>query len=164
VVPSWRRHGFSALLRALPLQTARDCAAAVGLVNPRVTLAAEMEPRDPQRAESIARWSAYERAGFRRVGSPLEYRQPDFRAFAAIDASNGPRLLPLDLLVRRVGREEERTMPAREVRQVVQCLYDMYAVGLRAEDMQPCFNLLARISESGTEDYPLRRPTEDDNA
>jgi hypothetical protein len=158
VMPPWRRQGLSAILRALPLQSARECAAAVGRRENGTTLVAEMEPWNVAHSHAVARMSAYEQSGFLKVDPRVDYLQPDFRSFAAIDASGGPRLIPLELLVRRIGRDDERAMPAAELQHVVRCLYEMYAVECRPADMRPCFERLERIGEHGRSSYALLLP------
>ena len=159
VLPAWRRHGLSAILRALPLQTARACAAVAGRPEARISLVAEMEPWNPADAGSVARMSAYQKSGFTKIDPRIGYHQPDFRPFAAIDASGGPRLLPLELVVRRVGREAERAIPAREVHALARCLYEMYAVEFRPADMAACFAWLRQMENSPATHYALIQPT-----
>jgi hypothetical protein len=121
IEPAARGRGLAGWLRALPLGAARRLVAAVGLppATP-VVLVAEMEPPDPADPMSVRRLRSYARAGFRTV-TDAPYRQPDLRGGAGAPA------VPLQLLVRRVGREAEPTMPATEVRAVVDALYGIYA-------------------------------------
>lgn len=159
VTPAWRRAGLAALLRALPLQTARACADAIGRPDAPVVLAAEMDAYNPALPESVARSRSYERAGFLKVDPRIAYRQPDFRPFAAIDATGGPRPVPLDLVLRRIGREDERELPAPELHAIIRSLYEMYATGLRPHDVQPCFDWLARLAAAPAAGYALMPPT-----
>jgi hypothetical protein len=161
VMPAWRRRGISAILRALPVATARMCASAAGRTDAHITLVAEMEPWDPAKPDSVARMRACEKAGLVKIDPRIAYQQPDFRPAAEIDASGGPRLLPLELVVWRVGREPERMIEATEVHELVRCLYEMYAVEFRVQDMEPCFEVLRRLTTSGVESYALLQPTQD---
>jgi GNAT superfamily N-acetyltransferase len=137
VDPAWRRSGVAGWLRALPIQTARVCLSDAGLPSTApVTLAAEMEYADGIDESRTIRLRAYERAGYRKVDPALvHYHQPDFRAPEKIDASDGPKPLPFQLIVRRVGRESEDTISGRKVRTIVERFYHMYAQEFRAQDM-----------------------------
>ena len=133
VEPPHRGSGLAAWLRALPLQTARRCAAAAGCAPATpVVLVAEMEPSDPAEAARAARLRSYERAGFRMVDrAAAPYAQPDFRPPVQwTDA--GPQAIAFGLVVRRVGREAERAMPADELRAVVESVYAVYGVHVPA--------------------------------
>ena len=137
VAPATRRTGLAGWLRAFPIATARECLAGHGNpLNTHLTLVAEMEypqPDDPPRA---IRLQAYERAGFRKIDPALvHYHQPDFRSPAEIDATGGPRPLPFQLIVRRVGREHERVISGAETRQLVGALYDIYSPQFRPADL-----------------------------
>jgi hypothetical protein len=66
----------------------------------------------------------------------VRYFQPDFRLAVAIDAGGGPQPLPFGLVLRRIGREQDRAVAGSELRQVVECLYRMYGTGFRASDME----------------------------
>ncbi|RIK91328.1 MAG: hypothetical protein DCC71_25180, partial [Proteobacteria bacterium] len=79
----------------------------------------------------------YERAGFRAIDpAAAPYAQPDFRTPAAI-AHDAPRALALALVVRRVGREAETSMPAADVSAVVDALYTVYGVHVPDAAMAP---------------------------
>jgi GNAT superfamily N-acetyltransferase len=138
VVPEQRGTGLAAWLRALPLQAARRCAAAAGCApDAPIVLVAEMEGPDPARPARMARLRSYERAGFRKV-DPLAapYAQPDFRT-AEVLADATPRPIPLALVLRRVGREHEDEMPARELAAVVDAIYAVYGVHVPAPALGP---------------------------
>jgi GNAT superfamily N-acetyltransferase len=137
VEPAWRRTGLAGWLRAWPIQTARACLAAAGFPeDSSITLVAEMEHPDAPFPNRMIRLKAYEKAGFQKVDhGVVKYFQPDFRPAAEIDASGGPRPLPFGLIVRRVGREQERFIRGAEVREMVECLYRMYGTGFREQDM-----------------------------
>ncbi|HEY8154390.1 MAG TPA: hypothetical protein VII72_09720 [Myxococcota bacterium] len=138
VVPAHRGHGLAAWLRALPLQTARRCAAAAGRApDAAVVLVAEMEAPDPAEPERMPRLRSYERAGFRKVDpAAAPYAQPDFRSSEAL-AGATPRPVPLGLVLRRVGRESESAMPAAELAAVVEAIYAVYAVHVPAASLDP---------------------------
>jgi hypothetical protein len=72
-----------------------------------------------------------------KVAPPVaRYYQPDFRAPADIDASGGPCPLAFQLIVRQIGRESERTVPAGRVRRWVRALYALYGAQFREQDMR----------------------------
>jgi GNAT superfamily N-acetyltransferase len=149
VEPEWRRTGLAGWLRAWPLQTARACLAAAGFspTSP-ITLVAEMEHPNPRFPNRLVRLKAYEKAGFRKVDpAAVNYVQPDFRTPQEIDVSGGPQPLPFSLVVRRVGREEEQLIQGAEVREVVECLYRIYATTFRPQDMASAWQTL--------HDYPV---------
>jgi GNAT superfamily N-acetyltransferase len=156
VLPAERGSGLAAWLRALPLQTARRAAAAAGCPPAApVVLVAEMEPRDPERPARMARLRSYERAGFTLLDPAVTpYAQPDFRVLAGGTAEP----IPLGLVVRRVGREDEREMPAAEVAALVESIYAVYGVHIPAEALGP---LRAAAAEwtARTPTFPLLPPT-----
>jgi GNAT superfamily N-acetyltransferase len=138
VEPAHRGHGLGAWLRALPLQTARRCAAAAGCApGAPIVLVAEMEAPDPAEPERMPRLRSYQRAGFRKVDpAAAPYAQPDFRT-AEVLAGATPRAVPLSLVLRRVGREEETSLPAAELAAVVEAIYAVYGVHLAAAALDP---------------------------
>lgn len=154
-----RGGGLGSWLRALPLGTARRCAAAVGMAAPgEITLVAEMEHPTADDAATSARLRSYERAGFHAVDPQVvPYRQPDFRAPAAIAAS-AFRPLPLVLIVRRVGRELEHTIGRDEVDAMVAALYAMYGMHIEAVHMDRLWHDLQRSLPRAT-DVNLCPPT-----
>lgn len=145
VEPALRGSGMAAWLRALPLRTARACAVAAGRrAEATITLVAEMEPADGVSPARIARLRSYERAGFLKIDPrAIHYAQPDFRVAAEIDAT-GPRPVTLDLIVRRVGRERERTLSGAEARASASALYAMFGVHIGREHMAPLWTRLAQ--------------------
>jgi hypothetical protein len=136
VAPAHRRSGLAGWLRALPLATARDCAALAGAPVPAaIDLVAEMDPPDRDDPACMQRLVAYERAGFRKIDpAAVAYLQPDFRAPEVIDAT-GLEPLPLVLIVRRVGADADDSLLGDEVRAVVSALYLMYGQQFREGDM-----------------------------
>jgi GNAT superfamily N-acetyltransferase len=135
VLPAERGSGLAAWLRALPLQTARRAAVAAGCpAGAPIVLVAEMEPRDPYRPARMTRLRSYERAGFSMLDpAATPYAQPDFRVLAGATAEP----IPLGLVVRRVGREHEREMPAGEVAALVASIYAVYGVHVPAAALDP---------------------------
>lgn len=135
VAPDWRRTGLAGWLRALPVTTARNVLAAQNRPpDSPITLVGEME--HPSDAATLVRLAAYEKAGYKKVDpARVGYLQPDFRAHHEIDISGGPRPIPLGLILRRVGREEEDFITGAEVRRIASSLYKMYGTGFRPRDM-----------------------------
>jgi len=102
-----------------------------------ITLAAEMEPYEAGNMERILRLRRFFRAGLLMVDPmAITYLQPDFRTATEVDASGGAVGVPLVLMLRRVGKETERTMPADELHNLILGLYAMYAQTMRPQDMQ----------------------------
>lgn len=148
VEPSHRGTGLSGWLRALPLQAARSCAAAVGRRCDDITLVGEMEHPDDTPAVQ-ARLRSYARAGFRKLDPrQVDYHQPDFRPAAEIDATS-LQPVPLMLVVRRVGREHEPTIPAAEVRELVGGLYTLFAVHQQPAHMAPLWAWQGSLPRAG---------------
>lgn len=158
VEPPLRGGGLSGWLRALPLQAARECAAAAGEPGgDTITLVAEMEHPDGVTPMIMARLRSYDRAGFRKIDpDTVHYVQPDFRPPADIDASS-VQPVPLSLVVRRVGREADATLPGAEVRALVGALYTMFGIHMRADHMAPLWGLFDHFPGPG-ETVLLRPP------
>ncbi|MEO8602070.1 MAG: hypothetical protein ABI629_05785 [bacterium] len=158
VEPALRGGGLSAWLRAFPLQAARECAAAAGeSAQDQVTLVAEMEHPDGVTPAVMARLRSYERAGFAKIDpDSVHYVQPDFRPVAEIDAS-ALQPVPLSLVIRRVGREDQASLAGAEVRALVGALYTMFGVHMRADHMAPLWSLLDHFPGPG-ESVLLRKP------
>ncbi len=130
VEPAHRGSGLADWLRALPLDAARRCARAAGRADSPIILVAEMEHPDPDDAACMTRLRSYERAGFQKIDpAAAPYSQPDFRPPALL-AGTTPVALPLALIVRRVGAEGGKAMPAADVAAVVQSIYAVYAIHL----------------------------------
>ena len=143
LAPAARRTGLAGWMRAFPIQTAREFCDGK---NAPITLIAEMEYDDgidPQRA---IRLRAYEKAGFVKIDPRLaDYHQPDVRAPAAIDSTGGAHPVRFQLLIRRVGREGERTIRGAEIRTLVQSIYGIYGAQFRPQDMAHPLLDLARL-------------------
>lgn len=107
------------------------------------TLAAEMEPITAGNDERIRRIKRFLLAGLRLVDpGVIDYLQPDFRPPAVIDSSGDSQPLHLVLMLRRIGREQEDSTCVGEIRHIVQCLYHMYAQGIRPQEMTPVLQSL----------------------
>ena len=160
VEPAWRRRGVAAWMRSMPLQTGRACLEAAGLpLHSPVTLVAEVEHPDTKDEAKTLRLCSFQRAGFLKVDPRfVDYQQPDFRPFSDIDAEGRIHPLPLALVLRRVGRESESSVTSEELRQTVECLYNIYGQSCRAQDMEGLWEQAARVSQ-GPERIPLIPPT-----
>lgn len=156
----FRRSGIAGWLRALPIRTARDCLAAQSLpAGSQVYLIGEMESANPENEARTVRLTAYEKAGYRKIDpAVVNYLQPDFRPPAEIDASGGPQPVPLNLLVRKVGREFETSIRARTAHRIAECLYEMYAAEFRTADMACVWKNLERFPR-GEQPIELLPPT-----
>jgi len=146
VEPALRGSGLAGWLRALPIQTARECAQAAG--QPAVdgiTLVAEMEHPDGVTPAVMARLRSYQRAGFLKIDpDAAPYRQPDFRPPQQIDRTC-VQPVPLALVVRRIGREAERSISGAEVRAIAAALYTMFGAHARPDHMAPLWAALERF-------------------
>lgn len=172
VEPSMRGRGLASWLRALPIESARRCLALArptpaDLTNataapcgnqasgvhrsapvPDITLVAEMEHDDGETPAVVARLRSYAKAGFR-VADPsrVPYCQPDFRSADEIDHSE-PCPVPLCLVLRRVGREEETRIGGAQLAAIVGALHAMFAVHVRADHMAGVRTLAAGMSDA----------------
>jgi hypothetical protein len=162
LMPDWRRTGLAGWLRALPIMTGRHCLAAQGRPeDASITLVGEMEHPDPADPASLVRLTAYEKAGYRKIDpAAVNYLQPDFHAPEEIDDYGRPRPIPLSLVIRRVGRENETEITGVEVRDIAESLYRMYRAGFREKDMEPLFASLKSYPAAGTR-IALLPPTAD---
>jgi len=160
VAPAWRRSGIAGWLRALPVSTALEALAAAGHpLNAPITLVGEMEHFNPSNAATGIRLTAYEKAGYKMVDPELvDYWQPDFRDPQVIDQENGPKPIPLCLMLRRIDREHEEFISGGEARQSVNALYKMYGRGFRARDMKVVFETLKNYPPAHSH-IPLVPPT-----
>lgn len=160
VAPDWRRSGLAGWLRALPITTARSVLSAQRrAADSPITLVGEMEHPDPSDQATLVRLTAYEKAGCKKVDpSRVGYLQPDFRAHHEIDLGGGPQPIPLCLIIRKVGREQEDYVTGAEVHRIARSLYKMYGRGFRARDMQAVHSSLEDYPPSD-EKIPLIPPT-----
>lgn len=108
----------------------------------RITLTAEMEYYAPDDAVSWQRILFYGRGGFDAMNPRhFPYLQPDFRDPDEILAT-GNRPLPFMILVRRMGRERQATMPIEEAAAIMRLLYDDFACHCEPEYLA---NTLQRV-------------------
>jgi hypothetical protein len=136
VMPAFRRRGLARELRGIARLHGEYAAEAAGITSPEVILAAEMEPLDPDRAESSARLIAYGRDGFAAIEpARILYRQPDFRDPRTIVGA--AQSIPLLAVLRRVGHEGEAAIPLELAESYVRHLYAVFATHCRASDLAP---------------------------
>jgi hypothetical protein len=114
----------------------------------RMDLAAEMEYFDPADRISWQRILFYGRGGFDAINPRhFPYRQPDFREPSEI-LRTGNHPVPLMLLLRRLGRERQATLPLDEARAVIRLLYDEFACHCSIELLDNSLKLvLDRLNE-----------------
>ena len=139
VEPAHRGSGLAAWLRALPLQTARRCAAAAGCApGTPIVLVAEMEPPDPAEPAAMAA-AALLRA--RRLPEGRSERGA-LRA-AGLPPARGAGAAPRPSRCRSAsccaasGARARSAMPAAEVAAVVEAIYAVYAVHVPARGARP---------------------------
>ncbi len=90
----------------------------------RLNMTAEMEYFSPEDRLSLQRILFYGRGGFDVINPRhFPYRQPDFRDPEEI-AQTGNHPVPFMILVRRIGREKQATLPIAEARAIMNLLYD----------------------------------------
>lgn len=149
LAPEWRRTGLAGWLRALPVATARQLLRVHNQpATSAVTIVGEMEHPDPSDPATHGRLAAMEMAGYKKADpARVPYLQPDFRAPHEIE-KNGPQPVPLALVLRRIGREEENSISGAEIRRFISALYTMYGREMRTADMAAVHASLA--------DYPGR--------
>jgi GNAT superfamily N-acetyltransferase len=150
VLPAFRRTGLGALLRSGPIARVRR---AVGTAKMAILVAAEMEPAQED-AASVVRLAAYGREGFSVIApSAFPYCQPDFRVLAsAADA----RPIPLLAVVRHLGHEGARTLPAALARAYLRHLYAVFATHVRLDHLELLARRsLAALAALATPDVPL---------
>jgi hypothetical protein len=162
IAPEWRRSGLAGWLRALPIQSARNCLVEQGRSSAApIILVGEMKSLDTADLSSYARLKAYEKAGYLLIDPRrVRYLQPDFRTPDEIDLTGGARPLSLSLIVRRVGRESELTISGAEVRRIVEAIYQVYGETFRRCDMAPVLATLENYP-APNEIIALLPPTSD---
>jgi len=150
--PTHRRTGLAGWMRALPLETGRILLARSQYSpDAPITLAAEMELPDGKDEERNLRRLAYEKAGFLKVDPRVvPYLQPDFRDPIQIDASGAPELIPMALILRRVGCENETSAPASFIRSIIHDLYTLYSKTFRSCDMAPLWDRWRSLPDGPT--------------
>ncbi|MEQ1567405.1 MAG: hypothetical protein ABMA64_17315, partial [Myxococcota bacterium] len=114
----------------------------------RVDLAAEMEYFSPDDRISWQRILFYGRGGFDAINPRhFPYLQPDFREPEEIRRT-GNNPVPFMILVRRMGREREATMPIDEASGLMRLLYDDFACHCAPEFLENSLQLvLDRLAE-----------------
>jgi hypothetical protein len=159
--PTHRRTGIAGWMRALPLETARTLLARANhFSDAPMTLIAEMELPDGKDEDRNLRLLAYEKAGFLKVDPRVAlYLQPDFRAPSQIDASGAPQPIPMALILRRVGHENETSAPASFIRSIIHDLYTLYSETFRSCDMAPLWDRW-RTLPNGPTPISLLPPTQ----
>ncbi|HEY4118068.1 MAG TPA: hypothetical protein VGM56_09440 [Byssovorax sp.] len=134
VAPAARRRGVGARLRAVAERDGEQARASIG--GGELVLFAEMEPWEPRDAASTARLVAYGRAGFAAIDpARARYAQPDFRDLEALGGDARP--IPLLAIVRRVGHDGARAMPADLAARAVRQTLAVYETHCRARDVAP---------------------------
>lgn len=102
----------------------------------KVNLAAEMEYFAPDDPISLQRILFYGRGGFDAINPRyFPYRQPDFRDPEVIRAT-GNQPVPFMMLLRRMGRERQASIPTDEARAVMRLLYDDFATHCLPEHLE----------------------------
>lgn len=114
----------------------------------RLNLAAEMEYFTPEERLSLQRILFYGRGGFDVVNPRhFPYRQPDFREPEEI-RKTGNLPVPFMLLLRRMGRERQATLPISEAQGVMKLLYDDFSQYCAPEFLQNSLDIvMSRLEE-----------------
>jgi len=108
----------------------------------RITLAAEMEYWAPEDPISLQRILFYGRGGFDVINpAHFPYRQPDFRDPEVIRAT-GNQPLPFMLLLRRMGREREASLPISEAEAIMRLIYDDFAAFCAPEHLENSLDIV----------------------
>ncbi len=135
----------------------------------RITLTAEMEYYSPEESVSWQRILFYGRGGFDVINPRhFPYLQPDFREPEDILVT-GNRPLPFMILVRRMNRERQATMPIEEASAIMRLLYDDFACHcdpqILEDNLQRVLNKLAdrSVQKSFIELLPLPSGSKDLN-
>jgi GNAT superfamily N-acetyltransferase len=159
--PTHRRTGIAGWMRALPLETGRTLLAqAHHSPDAPMNLIAEIELPDGKDEDRNLRLLAYEKAGFLKVDPRIvPYLQPDFRDPSQIDASGTPQPIPMALILRRVGCENESSAPASLIRSLIHDLYTLYSKTFRSCDMAPLWHRW-RTLPNGPTPISLLPPTQ----
>lgn len=114
----------------------------------RLNLTAEMEYWTPEERISLQRILFYGRGGFDVINPRhFPYRQPDFRDPELIKET-GYQPMPFMILLRRMGRERQATLPIEEARAVMRLLYDEFACHCPVEMLENSLQIvLDRLEE-----------------
>jgi GNAT superfamily N-acetyltransferase len=157
VAPGHRRAGLPLKL----LQFAATRAKALRPDAPGITMLAEVEHDDGLDPLRAIRLAAFEKAGLLKVDpARIDYHQPDFSAPKALNDPRPAVPLPLLLLLKRIGREQDREIRGDELRSLVSRLYAMYGAQFRPQDMAHPALDLARYpaDDEGIALLPPTRP------
>jgi hypothetical protein len=113
-----------------------------------MNLCAEMEYFSPEERISWERILFYGRGGFDAINPKhFPYRQPDFRDPEEIRAT-GNLPVPFMLLVRRMSRERQATLPIGEAQAIMRLLYDDFSTHCAPEFLENSLELvLHRLEE-----------------
>jgi GNAT superfamily N-acetyltransferase len=164
VAPAYRRSGVASLLRAAPIALAELTTLSRGGLPSLwdIILAGEMEPLQPESADSFVRLVAYGRSGFWAISpKDLPYCQPDFRDLEVLQVP--PKPIPLLAVIRYVGKEGNREVPRWVAEAFVRRLYGVFSRSCRPQDLGPAFaHSLAALPATETLSLlPLPRHAED---
>lgn len=138
------------LMHTLTTEAARQALITAGFSETcPITLAAEMEPYEAGNVERIRRLKVFLHCGLVMVDpASIHYYQPDFRQPLEIDQSGGAQAMLLTLMLRRVDKETQSQTTAGEIRHIVECLYHMYAQGIRTQDMASAYATLSHYPDN----------------
>ena len=101
-----------------------------------ITLLAESEYDDGIDPAKAIRLRAFEKIGLQKADPQVvHYHQPDFSAPKDLQTPYEALPVPLQLLLVRVGRENETYISGRELKRLVGQLYWMYGQQFRPQDM-----------------------------
>ncbi len=114
----------------------------------RIDMVAEMEYYSPEDPVSWKRILFYGRGGFDAVNPRhFPYLQPDFRDPETI-RKTGNQPHPFMILVRRIGRERQATMPLEEASAIMRLLYDDFMCHCTPDFLENSLQLvLDRLTE-----------------
>jgi len=117
----------------------------------RIDLVAEMEYFSPSERISWQRVLFYGRGGFDVINPRhFPYMQPDFREPDLI-RETGNQPIPFMMLVRRMGRERQATMPIAEASAIMRLMYDDFACFSAREHLESSLQrVLDRLAERTT--------------
>lgn len=114
----------------------------------RLNLTAEMEYFAPEDPISLQRILFYGRGGFDVINPRhFPYVQPDFREPALVHAT-GSQPVPFMILLRRMGRERQASIPIDEAAATMRLLYDDFASFCAAGDLEHSLDrVMQRLTE-----------------
>ena len=158
VHPDWRGRAVAPYLRGLPVQGAHKFAHLRGGYD-ELLVVAEMDPVVPSYPPSVVRMLSYSRGGFSAIPPHiLPYNLPDFR-----DLPPDPDLrctIPQVLMVRRVGREDQTSLPLVLAQSALRHLYSVHLSHATCRDLPAAAEYSQhRIRNRSEEEIPLIRAT-----